>query len=220
VVLLDEIDRLHPAARDLLYQFLGEGRLTTLDGEVVSCANAVVFMTTNTGSRSFLGRRLDSAEEARAVAATRQACVEMLGAAVASRLTRVLVFPPLGAEHAVAIIQSELARIAAVPALIQRGIVLKPTSDLVAALAQHGMSRTNGARGLHKLVHEVVAVPMARYLSDEPAASGRVVVDAIRVGGCLGGVRIHAPGEGTAGRRDPQAAASEGDRAHGPLGWH
>jgi ATP-dependent Clp protease ATP-binding subunit ClpC len=222
VVLLDEIDRLHPAARDLLYQMLGEGRLTTLEGETVSCANAVVFMTTNAGSGPWLRTTMDESQVTKASAATRRACIEMLGPAIASRVTRILVFPPLELEHTVSIVQTELERIAAVPSLKERGIVLEATSELVRAIAHHGLSSTNGARGLHKVIHESVAIPVARYLSEQPSASGRLLVDAIRVDGVLEGVRIRSQGERA---QDRKPAAMPGYKAGaecqpGPMMWN
>lgn len=189
VVLLDEIDRLHPSGRDLLYQML-EGRLTSLQGETVSCANAVVFMTTNTGSAPWLRSSLDAATMSRAYATTRHECVEMLGPAIASRVSRILVFPPLGEEAASAIARLELENASRLPGLIDRGVMLDISENLVSALVRHGRSATNGVRGLHKVVHQAVAIPVAQYLHEHPDTTGCLRLDAIEVGGAFEGVRV------------------------------
>ncbi|MGB4593825.1 MAG: AAA family ATPase [Coriobacteriia bacterium] len=189
VVLLDEVDRLHPSGRDLLYQVL-EGRLTSMQGETVSCANAVIFMTTNIGSAPWLRSSLDSAAADRAQAMTRQHCVEMLGPAIASRVGRILVFPPLDESEAAVITRVELGKAAKLPGLVDRGVELDVSDGLVTALARVGRSATNGVRGLQKMVHEVVVIPVARYLHEHPDASGHLRLDAIEVGGALEGVRV------------------------------
>lgn len=189
VVLLDEVDRLHPSGRDLLYQVL-EGRLTSMRGETVCCANAVVFMTTNIGSGPWLRTSLASEAADRAQAMTRQQCVDMLGPAIASRVGRILVFPPLGEAEAAAIARFELAKAANLPGLVDRSVELDVSEGLVSALASVGRSATNGVRGLQKAVREVVVLPVARYLHEHPDASGHLRLDAIEVGGALEGVRV------------------------------
>ncbi len=51
VVLLDEIDKAHPAVFDLLLQVLGEGRLTDALGRTADFGNAIIIMTSNLGAR-------------------------------------------------------------------------------------------------------------------------------------------------------------------------
>lgn len=196
VVLLDEVDRLHPSGRDLLYQVL-EGRLTSMQGETVSCSNAVIFMTTNIGSAPWLRSSLDSAAADRAQAMTRQQCVEALGPAIASRVGRILVFPPLDESEAAVIARVELAKAAKLPGLVDRGVELDVSDGLVTALAKVGRSATNGVRGLQKMVHEVVVLPVARYLHEHPDTSGNLWLDAIEVGGTLEGVRVKQCGAAT-----------------------
>lgn len=190
VVLLDEIDRLHPSARDLLYQMLGEGRITSLEGETISCSNAVVFMTTNAGSKPWMRSGMDCAAQDQAAAFTRRACVEMLGPAIASRVTRILVFPPLRSEHTESIVRAELSKVETLPGIVERGLSIDVSGGLVAALAAFGRSNTSGARGLQKVIHEVVMIPISRYLNERPGTTGTLQIDALEVAGNFEGVRV------------------------------
>jgi len=52
VLLLDEIEKAHPAVFDLLLQVLGEGRLTDALGRTADFTSAVVIMTSNLGARA------------------------------------------------------------------------------------------------------------------------------------------------------------------------
>src|SRR3954465_12037073 len=51
VLLLDEIEKAHPAVFDLLLQVLGEGRLTDSVGRTSDFTNAIIVMSSNLGTR-------------------------------------------------------------------------------------------------------------------------------------------------------------------------
>jgi len=190
VVLLDEIDRAHPFVRGLLYELL-EGRITTLEGTTVSSLNATVIMTTNAGASAWIGRSRDDDERvAEARAATLHACVDALGDAVLSRVSRVLVFPPLGAAAGRSIVELEVGRLAARPDLQERGIGVQATPRLIDALARTGLSDRTGARGVQKAVHLALAVPLARMINEQDVVRSHLVVDAVSDGEDLDGVRV------------------------------
>ncbi len=189
VVLFDEVDRAHPLVRGLLYQLL-EGRLTTLEGRHVPSANATVIMTTNAGEAAWMRPLAGEKERDDARAATVHACADMLGAAITSRVTRVLVFPPLSNEDGRSIVELELQRIASRPDLRERHISVSATPRLVEALARSGVSSRSGARGVQKTVYVAVAVPVAQFINERHVARSRLVVDAVGRGDELDGVRI------------------------------
>jgi ATP-dependent Clp protease ATP-binding subunit ClpC len=57
VVLLDEIEKAHPAVHDLLLQVAGEGRLTDARGRTAYFHNAIVILTSNLGAHERGPRR-------------------------------------------------------------------------------------------------------------------------------------------------------------------
>ncbi len=71
VVLLDEIEKAHPAVFDMLLQVMGEGRLTDAVGRTTDFSSAIVVMTSNLGTREvaatigFGGPRGGAAESVR-----------------------------------------------------------------------------------------------------------------------------------------------------------
>ena len=114
----------------------------------------------------------------------------MLGDAVFSRVSRVLVFPPLAAEAGRSIVELEVERLAARPDLQARGIGVSATPRLIDALARTGLSDRTGARGVQKAVYVALAVPVARLINEQDVARSRLVVDAVSDGAELDGVRI------------------------------
>jgi ATP-dependent Clp protease ATP-binding subunit ClpC len=57
VILFDEIEKAHPAIYQLLLQVFDDGRLTDAMGRTVDFRHAIIVMTSNLGSRSFLEER-------------------------------------------------------------------------------------------------------------------------------------------------------------------
>jgi ATP-dependent Clp protease ATP-binding subunit ClpC len=103
VLLLDEIEKAHPAVFDLLLQVLGEGRLTDSLGRTSDFTSAVVIMTSNLGTReaaASFGLRPSGAsrEEACLDAARRLFRPEFL-----NRIDRLVPFDALGRAQVAAI---------------------------------------------------------------------------------------------------------------------
>ena len=189
VVLFDEVDRAHPFVRGLLYQLL-EGRITTREGGLVSSANATVIMTTNAGDGAWMRAGMDEAQKEEARAATLRACAEVLGDAITSRVTRLLVFPPLAAADGRSIVELELEHFVERPDLKERGVTVSATPRLIEALAHSGLSSRSGARGVQKAVYIAVAIPVAQLINEEDVRRSRLVVDALTREEELEGVRI------------------------------
>jgi ATP-dependent Clp protease ATP-binding subunit ClpB len=189
VVLFDEVDRAHPFVRGLLYQLL-EGRITTREGGLVSSANATVILTTNAGDGAWMHAGMNEAQKGQARAATLRACAEVFGDAITSRVTRLLVFPPLAAAAGRSIVELELERFGGRPDLKERGIMVSATPRLVEALAHSGLSSRSGARGVQKAVYIAVAIPVAQLINEQDVRRSRLVVDAMTAGEELEGVRI------------------------------
>lgn len=189
VVILDEVNLLHSFGRDLLYQML-EGRITTADGLVVSTANATVVMTTNEGDEAWLRAGARPGGAADAPVSAGRACRELLGAAISSRVTRFVAFPPLTAVHGEAIVRVELGRFAQRPGVAGRGLRIFATDQLVTALAEVGMNSSNGARGIQKTIDAAVAKPLATLFGERSVRNSRLELEAIMDGDVLEGVRI------------------------------
>src|SRR5438132_7194216 len=59
VILLDEIEKAHPDAFNVLLQIMDDGRLTDGHGRVVSFTNSILIMTSNVGSQEIAAEAID-----------------------------------------------------------------------------------------------------------------------------------------------------------------
>ena len=190
VVLLDEIEKAHPAVFDLLLQVLGEGRLTDGRGRTTFFQNAILVMTSNLGaigSRAALGIAPpgDPAER------DRKAELERYRSAVASafrpelvnRIDRVIAFHRLDRAEVAEVARLQVARIAGRRGLAGAGVVLDVTAPALDRLAAGGFSAQWGVRALRRHLDDALVAPLARLL-------GRLGADAK---GAL--VHVRAAGE-------------------------
>jgi ATP-dependent Clp protease ATP-binding subunit ClpB len=173
VILLDEIEKAHQDAFNLLLQVLDDGRLTDGQGRTVDFRNAVVIMTSNLGSHWFFDETLAPEERRDRVLS------EMRGAfrpEFLNRLDEVIVFEPLDKEEIARIVDIQIGDLQR--RLAARKLEIELTPAAREYLAEKGYDPSFGARPLKRLIQREVQDPLAmKLLSGELAEGARVVVD-------------------------------------------
>ncbi len=179
VVLLDEIEKAHPAVFDLLLQVCGEGRLSDARGRTTWFHNAIIIMTSNLGAAQ---RRPSSGfASPRALAdADRQAELEANAAErfyldqvdthfrpeFVNRIDRVIPFHALDRAQIEQVAAVTLARVRERDGVAERGISLELDQASVARLAREGYSDLYGARALRREFEDRLVAPLARTLAN------------------------------------------------------
>jgi ATP-dependent Clp protease ATP-binding subunit ClpB len=173
VVLLDEIEKAHPDAFNVLLQLLDDGRLTDGQGRTVDFRNAVVIMTSNLGSYVYADPSISPDERREKVLAEVRASFRP---EFVNRVDEILVFQPLGRDeiaHIVDIQVSQLQR-----RLEERKLTVVLTPAARAYLADKGYDPTFGARPLKRLIQREVQDALAmKLLSGEIAEGDTVEID-------------------------------------------
>ncbi|EST37578.1 protein disaggregation chaperone [Streptomycetaceae bacterium MP113-05] len=178
VVLLDEVEKAHHEAFDILLQVLDDGRLTDGQGRTVDFRNTILILTSNLGSQHLIDP-LEKPEVKRE---------KVMGAVRAAfrpeflnRLDDVVVFSALSGE--------ELARIAELQIgalqrrLADRRLTLDVTPEALAWLAAEGDDPAYGARPLRRLVQTAIGDQLAREILAGQVLDG----DTVRVEGAADG---------------------------------
>ena len=167
VLLLDEIEKAHPAVFDLLLQVLGEGRLSDAKGRVVSFAHCLLIMTSNLGATRGPSIGFSSADDAQTQryldAARERFRPEFFG-----RLDAVVPFSPLSDDDAKRVTRLLVGQVAQRPGLLERHITLDVADDVVAALAAMAQSHKDGARSLRRLLETKCVSPLSGVLTRLP----------------------------------------------------
>lgn len=177
LLLLDEIEKAHPAVLNLMLQIFDDGRLTDARGAVTDFTHTVIIMTSNLGASKRTVRGFaDDPAAARAVSAeVAQAVREFFPPELFNRIDRVVPFEPLGKEAARGIAKKELARLAARPGLAERNVFLKFTGAVVDRVVDEGYSADYGARALKRYIDRGVGDLLTAALTRETGAEMRLL---------------------------------------------
>src|SRR4051812_43441393 len=178
VILLDEVEKAHPDVFDVLLQVLDDGRLTDGQGRTVDFRNAILILTSNIGSAEFVEQSINdpSLPEEQKREAALSAARENFKPEFINRLDDIVVFSSLAVEQLTAIVDIQVARLAA--RLADRRLDLQVTEGAREWLALNGFDPTYGARPLRRLVQTAIGDQLARaLLAGEVRDGDTVVVD-------------------------------------------
>ncbi len=78
VLLLDEMEKAHPAVLNLFLQVFDDGRLTDAQGRTVHFSDATIIMTSNLASDLWFQRRMGFGEGEREIQVTEEAVMDIL----------------------------------------------------------------------------------------------------------------------------------------------
>ncbi len=195
VLLLDEVEKAHPAVFDLLLQVLGEGRLTDGRGRTAFFHNTIVIMTSNLGVAT---HRDAAGFSAAATDVARHYVREVertFRPEFVNRLDRVVAFGALRPEEVREVASLAVGRIASRRRLAREGATLRVSPGALDRLARDGYSARYGARALRRHLEDHLVSPIAQGLS----ALGNERGSLLRV-------EVTLPGEDPVGH--PQAKVS------------
>jgi len=173
VVLLDEVEKAHPEAFDILLQVLDDGRLTDGQGRTVDFRNSLLILTSNLGSHVLADPTLDDAHK-------RDMVMDVVRTSFKpeflNRLDEVVLFDALSADDLAHIADLQIDALAR--RLAARRIGLQVTDAAREWLALTGYDPTYGARPLRRLVQSAIGDQLARaLLAGEVRDGDTVVVD-------------------------------------------
>ena len=174
VILLDEVEKAHPAVFNVLLQVLDDGRMTDGQGRTVDFKNTVIVMTSNLGSseiQEMIGESRESVKNAVMTEVREHFRPEFI-----NRIDEIVIFNSLGSEaiRRIAAIQlkSLQARVAA------QDVTLEVTDEAMAELAEVGFDPHYGARPLKRAIQDHIENRLAMVMLEGSAGPG----DTIRVG--------------------------------------
>jgi ATP-dependent Clp protease ATP-binding subunit ClpC len=179
VVLLDEIEKAHPAVFDLLLQVCGEGRLTDGRGKTAYFHNTLLIMTSNLGAAhrrgavGFEGDRAGASDEAYYT----KEVDKTFRPEMVNRIDRVVAFRHLTRDEIRSVTRLAVERVKTRRGLSHATIELAVSDAALDLLAENGFSDAYGARALRRHVEDHLATPIARMLTGSTHGGARDVLD-------------------------------------------
>lgn len=172
VVLLDEIEKAHPAVHDLLLQVLDEGRLTDGEGRVTSFETTIVVMTSNVGAAEIASGVGFSKDDEAVEKKYRSAVARAFRPELINRIDRIVPFGHLGPSALRAVAELQLQRLLARDGFRNRTALLDIAPDALDRVATAAHDPRFGARGLKRALERQIVAGAAEVLAglraDEP----------------------------------------------------
>ncbi|MCA8917486.1 MAG: ATP-dependent Clp protease ATP-binding subunit [Planctomycetes bacterium] len=165
-ILLDEIEKAHPAAFDVLLQVLGEGRLTDALGRTADFTNCVIIMTSNLGVREAQGGLGVGGHESRGDEAYMQAARRFFRPEFFNRIDRIVPFTRLERNEIQQIAQHLLQEVFAREGLARRFCVLQVDALAMERVVDKGYHPTLGARAIKREIERQLTRPLSSRLSE------------------------------------------------------
>ncbi len=164
VVLLDEIEKAHPEAFNMLLQIMEDGNLADAKGRRVDFRNAIIIMTSNVGASlikhgsalGFAVARDEAQQEEGEYQTMKERVTEALKRTFRpeflNRLDGVMVFRNLSKEQIKEIVDLELSRVRA--QLKEQNVQLEVADEVREMIAEAGFDSEYGARPLRRVIQD------------------------------------------------------------------
>lgn len=168
VVLLDEIEKAHPAIFDLFLQLFSDGRLTDSHGRVADGRNAIFIMTSNVGTELWIPARPMGfqSQDTTPPNFQRDVTIELqkhFRPEFLNRIDQIVFFKPLASTHIRAI--TELQFVKLIRQLDEmHGIHLIVEPAALELICQMGFSERYGARHLQRTIEQAVTKPLSTLI--------------------------------------------------------
>jgi ATP-dependent Clp protease ATP-binding subunit ClpC len=176
VILLDEIEKAHPEAFNMLLQIMEDGHLTDAKGRKVDFRNTIIIMTSNVGADQISREMRMGFDFKEDPSKARERDYDLMRDKVLAQLKQVfrpeflnridatIVFHSLTAEQIRQIVELELQRVRR--QLAEQEITLEVTIEAMDLLAERGYDQTYGARPLRRIIQNLIEDPLAEGLLD------------------------------------------------------
>ena len=200
VILMDEMEKAHPDAFNILLQVLDDGRLTDGQGRVVSFKNTIIIMTSNVGSQAIAAGEQNGASKAEVDKQVNDALRATFKPEFLNRIDDIVVFHPLGLDDIEKIVDIQLKGVR--ERLDNERISLELTPAAIQALALDGLDPVYGARPLKRLIQRQVVDNVANLIIAGELHEGDTVRVDVRDDNDFYAERVAAKPAGAAVRPD------------------
>ncbi|MGC8768451.1 ATP-dependent Clp protease ATP-binding subunit [Calditerrivibrio sp.] len=172
VVLFDEIEKADPEVLNILLQIMDEGFITDSYGRRCSFKNAIIIMTSNLGTKSFLGRKKlgfneienNNIDYETFCQYAHKEIKEFFRPEFLNRIDNIVVFKPLGQDDLMKIIDKYIKEINDL--LSKNGKYLNVSENVKKFILSQEYDYSYGARPLRRLISKFIEDPLSELLLD------------------------------------------------------
>lgn len=169
LILFDEIEKAHPEVFNIFLQILEDGILTDAAGRTISFKNTIIIMTSNLGTKEFLGGSLGfegdsplSTEKPKEKTKAKERLKEMLLPELLNRIDKIVVFNPLSPKDLAFIAKKEIEKLKKRLKGKRVELIVSPKTYML--IAKKSENKREGARLVRKNIEDLIQVPVAEIV--------------------------------------------------------
>ena len=178
VILLDEIEKAHPDAFNILLQVLDEGRLTDNKGRLADFKNSLIIMTSNLGSHEIQKAFEENTAFKAAQSEAKNKVMHLLQQSVRpeflNRIDDIVMFSPLTKNEIKQIVQLQFSTIQ--KRLEKQNIILELTDEALNAFSEMGFDPQYGGRPVRRVLQEKLLNSLSKMLLEETSENQKKLV--------------------------------------------
>ena len=199
VILLDEIEKAHPDAFNILLQVLDDGRLTDNKGRVANFKNTIIIMTTNIGSGLIQDNfeKIDEDNVLEIIDETKLQVFDLLKKSVRpeflNRIDETIMFMPLNKDNIRQIVRIQFGLIQ--KQLHENGVEIEATDEVLDYLGELGWDPQFGARPLKRVIQRKVLNELSKEILAGKIAKDSVVSIELSADREIEFVNVEAPAD-------------------------
>ncbi|MBN2025992.1 MAG: ATP-dependent Clp protease ATP-binding subunit [Actinobacteria bacterium] len=202
VVLLDEIEKAHPDAFNMLLQILEDGRLTDSQGHKVDFRNTIVIMTSNLGARDiskgtslgFTTQKAGGMDYDKMKDRVLSELKKTFRPELLNRIDDVIVFHELTHEEIKKIVDLLMQRVK--DQLAEQEIEIILSDDGKELLVSEGYDPMYGARPLRRAIQKLIEDPLSEKVLAKEYLPGSTILIATDKEGHITFEKVDAPSSG------------------------
>ena len=160
VILLDEIEKAHPDAFNVLLQVLDDGRMTDGQGRTVDFKNTVIVMTSNLGSHKI--QAMEGSEPALIKMAVMAEVQSHFRPEFINRIDEIVVFHALDEKNIGSIAKIQLQVLE--QRLERMDMAMNVSEDALQKIAEAGFDPVYGARPLKRAIQQRIENPLSKAI--------------------------------------------------------
>jgi len=202
VVLLDEIEKAHPDAFNMLLQILEDGRLTDSQGHKVDFRNTIVIMTSNLGARDiskgtslgFTARKEGGLDYEKMKDRVLSELKRTFRPELLNRIDDVIVFHELSHEEIKQIVDLLMKRVR--DQLAEQDMELILSEEAKEVLVKEGYDPVYGARPLRRAIQKLIEDPLSEKILAKEFMPGSAILIGADAEGRITFEKVEAPETG------------------------
>lgn len=172
VLLLDEIEKVHPDVLNVLLQLMDYATLTDTTGKKVDFRNVILIMTSNAGARSVGKAMMGFGERIMNEEAINKEVERVFSPEFRNRLDDIIVFNKMDKNMALLVAKKAIKEFEG--KLLTKNIKINITEECYSWLAEKGLSLEYGAREIIRIVQQEIKPYFVDQVLFEEGTEGRI----------------------------------------------